>query len=286
VTVVATRRAAGDATGGSALAGAMIAALRGAGHEVPPAGVEISSTLPAGQGLSSSAALEVALALALLALAGEEPGDTVEIAQLCQRVETRATGARTGLLDPLASLCGRRGEALRIDFSSLAVEAVPLDLDGWVLAVASSGDARELAASGYNDRRSECERACDLIGVETLRDARPADADALPEPLGRRVRHVIGENARVEQAVAALRVADAQAVARLLDASQASLRDLYDASTEEVERALVRLRDCGAAGARMMGGGFGGSVLGLFEPDVQLPDGVQAVAPAPGARLV
>ena len=263
-----------------------VAVLRAAGHDIPPARVEISSTLAVGEGLSSSAALEVALALALLALAGDDPGDPIELARLCQRVEAEWGGASTGLLDQLASLCGVPGHALRIDFSSLAIDPVPLEPAGWRLGIARSGETRALASSGYNERRDECERACALLGLKSLRAAALADCDALPDPLGRRVRHVLGENERVELAVTALREGDWAGLARLLDASHDSLRDLYDSSTDAVERTIDRLRAHGAAGARIMGGGFGGSVLALFPPGIELPYDVRQVAPSTGARLV
>jgi galactokinase len=108
----------------------------------------------------------------------------------------------------------------------------------------------------------------------------------LPQPLRARAEHVLGENARVEETVAALRVEDLPAVGRLLDASNASLRDLYEVSTPAVERAVARLREDGAAGARLMGGGFGGSVLGLFAPDVPVPPDAREVSPGPGAHVL
>src|SRR5207248_9177953 len=130
-----------------------------------------------------------------------------------------------GLLDQLASLHGRAGHALRIDFRALEIVPVGLELGGWRLATVDSGEPRALGASGYNERRRECADAAARLGVDSLRDA-AADA-ALPEPLGRRVRHVVEENARVDATVAALRAGGLAAVGALLDASHASLRDLY-----------------------------------------------------------
>jgi len=276
-----------EVAGGGAgpLVAAVVEELRAGGREVPGAEITISSTLEEGEGLSSSAALGVAVALALVALAGER-AQPVEVARLCQRAEHRALATRSGLLDQLASLCGSEGHAVRIDFASLEVTPVALDLGGWRLGVASSGERRELARSGYNDRRGECERAAGLLGVDSLRAARPSDVDRLPDPLGRRLAHVLSENERVERAVAALGEADWAELGRLLDASHASLRDLYDASTDAVELTVDRLREAGAAGARMMGGGFGGSVLALFAPGGPLPRGVREVAPSAGARVV
>ncbi len=268
--------------------------VRGAIGELAAAGialrggeVAIEGDVPEGGGLSSSAALEVALCLALWALAGApEPADRVPLARLCSRIENEWVGARTGLLDQLASLLGVEGHALRIDFRTLETRPVPLRLGDWRLVTVDSGERHALAASGYNERRAECERARQLLGIESLREALPGDPERLPRPLDRRVRHVLEENARVDAAVAALGAADLAALGPLLDASHASLRDLYDASTEAVERIVERLRAGGAAGARMMGGGFGGQLIALLPPGAELPDGGSEVVPAAGARLL
>jgi galactokinase len=249
--------------------------------------------VPPGAGLSSSAALEVALALALLDLGSGEPAgappepvDRVELARLCSRVENDWVGARTGLLDQLASLYGAQDSAVYIDFRTLEVDPVPLMLGDWRLVVLDSGDRHEHASSGYNQRRAECARACELLGVSSLREADPRAVAQLPAPLDRRVGHVIGENQRVREAVEALRAGDLSAVGRLLSASHASLRDGYEISTPAVEQAVERLLGAGAAGARLVGGGFGGSVLGLFGPGVAPPDGAREVRPGPGAHLL
>jgi galactokinase len=240
-----------------------------------------------GAGLSSSAALEVALCLALRALAGAPVlEDRIALARLCSRIENEWVGARTGLLDQLASLLGTAGHALRIDFRTLESRPVPVRLGGWRLVTVDSDERRSLAGSGYNERRAECERARRLLGIESLRDARVEDTERLPDPLDRRVRHVIEENARVDAAVAALEADDLAALGPLIDASHASLRDLYDASTDAVERLVERLRAGGAAGARMMGGGFGGHVMALLPPGAGMPDGAIEVVPAVGARLI
>ncbi len=273
-----------QADGWRAFVRGVAAELRDAGIAIASAELEIHGDVPRGAGLSSSAALEVALALALLALADAEL-DRLTLAQLCSRVENEWVGARTGLLDQLASLFGEPDAALEIDFASLQVTPVPLVLDsGWRIVTLDSGESRALAASGYNARRAECARACALLGVGSLRELQD-DGAHLPAELARRVRHVREENARVQETVAALRAGDLGRVGALLDASHASLRDLYECSTPAVEAAVERLRDAGAAGARLVGGGFGGSVLGLFPPGPTPPAGAHAVRPSRGARV-
>ncbi len=163
---------------------------------------------------------------------------------------------------------------------------MPLRLDGWRLVVLDSGERHDLAASAYNQRRAECARACTLLGVRSLRDANEDAVAALPEPLCRRARHVLGENRRVRETVGALQAGDMPSVGALLDASHASLREDYEVSTAAVEAAVASLREAGAAGARVIGGGFGGSVLGLFAPDAAYPAGALQVRPGPGARLL
>jgi galactokinase len=261
-----------------------VAELRAAGIDPPGCRLDVASDLPQGAGLASSAALCVALVLALRRAAGAGPADPIDLARLCSRIENEHAGARTGLLDQLASLLGQEGHALRLDMRTLEARPVRLDLRGHVLAVLDSGAPRSLAASGYNERRDECRRAAELLGVDSLRAA--TDPSGLPAPLDRRVRHVIGENARVDDAVAALEAGDMAALGELLDASHASLRDDYEVSVPEVERAVEACRAAGALGARIMGGGFGGSALALFPPDAGRPEGAVPVSPGPGARLL
>ena len=264
----------------------IVAALRDAGVPLSGAQLEIDGDLPRGAGLSSSAALEVALALAMIDRGGGPELDRLELAKLCSRVENEWVGARTGLLDQLACLFGRAGHAVLLDMRDLTIEPVPLRLDGWRLVVADSGEHHENAASGYNARRRECAEAERELGLASLRDASRADLARLPEPLDRRVLHIIEENERVVRATAALRGDDMPALGRLLDASHASLRDLYDVSVPAVERTVERLKLAGAIGARMVGGGFGGSVLALFAPDVEPPAETIVVVPGPAARLI
>ena len=302
------------AEGWRAFVRGVAAELSRAWYPLVGARLEIGGDLEQGAGLSSSAALEVALCLALAELArppapgngprmpsgdslagaaqgrggGEarRPLDRIALARLCTRVENDWVGAKTGMLDQLASLFGVAEAALRIDFRTLEIEPVPLRLGGWRFVVVDSGERHANASSGYNERRAQCERACELLGVETLRDASVTAVAGLPQPLRARAEHVLGENERVGEAVAALRAGDLPAIGALLDASHASLRDLYEVSTPTVERAVTRLREDGAAGARLMGGGFGGSVLGLFAPDVPVPPGAREVRPGAGAHLL
>ena len=274
------------ARGWRAFARGAVAELAAAGLELRPARLEISGDLPRGAGLSSSAALCVALCLSLCAVSSVEPPAPVELARLCSLVEHRWVGAQTGLLDQLASILGREGHALRVDIRSLELEPVPLELFGFRLAMLHSGVPRELAASGYNERRAECRAAREALGLASLRDAQPEDDVRLPEPLGRRLRHVVSENRRVDAMVLALRRRDLAAAGRLLDASHASLRDDYEASVPAVEAPVERARRAGALGARMVGGGFGGGVLALFPPETTLPPDALSVRPSSGARVL
>ncbi len=313
------------ASGWRAFVRGAVAELARAGVPLVGARLELAGDLPLGAGLSSSAALAVALCLALADLGcaagrcgrggggggrgegggcgaggggacgeghgGEAGGgakvmDRTELARLCARVEHDWVGAHTGLLDPLASLYGAPDAALCIDFRALRVEPVPLRLGGWRLVVLDSGERHRHASSGYNARRAECARACRLLGMASLREATHSAVEQLPEPLLRRALHVLDENERVRQAVAALRADDLPSVGRLLDASHESLRERFEVSTPAVEAAVERLHGAGAAGARVVGGGFGGSVLGLFAPGVPPPAGVRAVRPSAGAHLL
>jgi galactokinase len=266
--------------------------VRGAAGELERAGaslvgteLEISGTVPRGAGMSSSAALEVALVLALLSVAGVPEPDRIELAKLCSRIENDWVGARTGLLDQIASLCGERDRALLIDFQTLDVRRVILELGRFKLVTLDSGEEHTHAGSGYNERRAECARAASELGVSTLRDATLDQAARLPEPLSRRARHVITENQRVREAVDALERRDMEELGRLLDASHASLRDNYEVSTPAVEDAVRRCKRAGALGARIMGGGFGGSVLALLPVEAEPPSGAVEVTPGPGASV-
>ncbi len=274
------------ATGWRAYVRGVVAELRRAGHSLVGGELEIGGNLQQGAGLSSSAALEVSLCLALLALSGETEIDRVGLAKLCSRVESAWVGANTGMLDQLACLYGAPGMAMRIDFQTLEIEPVPLRLeDGWRLVTLDSGERHENASSAYNQRRVECSETCELLGVGSLREASWEELEGLPERPRRRARHVLSENVRVNRTVEALQAGDLPAVGRLLNASHASLRDQYEVSTPAVEATVGLLLHAGAAGARIVGGGFGGHVLGLLTPSACAPEGAREARASPGAHL-
>jgi galactokinase len=235
------------------------------GHRLSGFDVAIRSRVPVGSGLSSSAALEVSL-LRALREAFALPVDDLALALLAQRVETEFVGAPVGVMDQLASSLGDARSALFIDTRTLRYERVALPAAVEPLVIAS-GVSHSHAGGDYRVRRAECERAAALLGVPQLRDlpeAELARADALPEPLGRRVRHVVTENARVVRTVEALRAADLERLRALLDASHASQRDLFDVSVPEIELLVALAREePDAFGARLTGGGFGGSIVAL-----------------------
>jgi galactokinase len=242
-------------------------ALAEAGFDVPGCDVAIASTVPAGGGLSSSAALEVALLRALRELAWL-PVDDVALARLAHRAESAFVGARVGLMDQMAVSLADDATALYLDTSTLAFERIPLPRRA-ELAIVDSGVRHALVAGDYNVRRAECERAAALLGVDRLcalgQDALPR-IGRLPPPLDRRARHVVSEHARVGAAVDALRTDDVERLGQLFLASHASQRDDYAVSVPEVD-CLVELAWTEAAvyGARLTGGGFGGSVVMLVE---------------------
>jgi len=225
----------------------------------------ISSTVPLGSGLSSSAALSVSLLRALRSAFGLDLND-VQIARIGQRVENEFVGARVGIMDPMAASLADEHTALFLDARSLEYRRVPLPA-GAKLIVIHSGVEHRLVGGDYNTRRAECEKACTLLGVEQLRDLGPADlprVDALPEPLNRRARHVITENQRVLTAVESMESGDLQRLGQLFHESHASMRDDYQVSVSEIDT-LVELARAEQAiyGARLTGGGFGGSVVML-----------------------
>lgn len=251
-------------------------ALRAAGHPVTGFDAAIDSCVPCGAGLSSSAALESAIALALdeafgLGLARSDTGLS-DLVTACIRAENEIAGAPTGGMDQEAVLHSRPGHALLLDFRSGERRHVPFDPagSGLALIVIDTRARHSLVDGQYAERRAACEEAARLLGLPSLREITDLDAAlaALPEGvLRRRVQHVVTETARVAAAVDALDRADIPALGPLFDASHASLRDDYQVSCAELDLAVGASSAAGALGARMTGGGFGGSAIALVRAD-------------------
>jgi galactokinase len=237
----------------------------------------VSTTLPLGAGLSSSAALEVAVALAV-----GFRGTPVEVAELCQRAEQVASGVPCGIMDQLASAAGVEGHALLIDCRSLDVTPIPVP-PGLAVVTVDSGESRTLAGTAYADRRAGCEAAEALIGP--LRDATLDDVSRLPDDgLRHLARHVVTENERVLAFADALRSGAPRAAGALMYESHASLRDDFAVSTPALDALVERLRGTpGVHGARLTGGGFGGAVVALCEEDAEIPGGLR-LRPSTGAH--
>jgi galactokinase len=229
----------------------------------------IESDVPVGSGLSSSAALEIALGRALRA-AFTLPLDDVALAVAARRAETDFVGAPVGIMDQMACSLADTGSALFIDTRSLECARIQLP-EAAALIVIDSGVAHQHAAGDYRTRRDECARAAASLGVGELRDVDESDLDrasALPPPLDRRARHVITENARVLAAVDALRARDLGRVGRLFFESHASMRDDFEVSIAAIDHLVEQAeRTPGVYGARLTGGGFGGSIVAIADRD-------------------
>jgi galactokinase len=226
--------------------------------------------IPIGAGLSSSAAVEVAMATAAKELFDLNLPD-LELAQICQQAEHEFAGTRCGLMDQLISVLGQRDRALLIDCRHLTWQAVPLSGDGAVV-VCDTGKRRGLASSAYNERRQQCEEGARRLGVRALRDVDietfEAKANQLPAPLRQRCRHVVYENDRTLRAAGVLKQGDVAAFGRLMNESHASLRDLYEVSCVELDlMAALAQAQPGCWGARLTGAGFGGCVVALVDGD-------------------
>jgi galactokinase len=247
----------------------------------------LASDLPVGAGLSSSAAVEVATLRAMHGLAGREE-DPVETARAARGVENDFVGMPCGIMDQFAVSVGTPGRALLLDTRRLAHREVGLPEDHRVVVV-HSGVSHRLTDDGYATRVAECEAACAALGVEVLSDLGPEDLDRiarLAPPLDRRARHVVTENRRVRDAVAALEVGDAAGFGGLMVESHASQRDDYAVSVPEVDALVAAALDLGATGARLTGGGFGGSIVALVE-EATIPGFREAIAGrAPAARVL
>ncbi|MCB8906303.1 MULTISPECIES: galactokinase [unclassified Streptomyces] len=259
--------------GWAAYPAGVVWALRAAGHPVTGADVHLSSTVPTGAGLSSSAALEVVTALALNDLFGlglSRP----ELARLAQRAENAFVGVPCGVMDQMASACAEEGHALYLDTRDLSYRQVPFDLarEGLRLLVVDTRVKHALGDGAYAERRAGCEAGARALGARALRDVSVVQ---LPESLAllgdetvlRYVRHVVTDNARVERTIALLDAGDTRAVGPVLTEGHASLRDDLRVSCPELDLVVEAANAAGALGARMTGGGFGGSAVVLVDAD-------------------
>jgi galactokinase len=242
------------------------------GTPVPGFDLALDSTVPVGAGLSSSHAIECAVAIALAELAGAELR-VEDLVLLTQQAENGFVGAPTGILDQSASLRGEAGHAILLDCRDQTAELIPFDpaAAGLGILVVDTTVAHSHAEGGYASRRAACELAAEVLGVPALRDVSPADlpeARALLDPTTfRRVRHVVTEDERVHETVRVLRADGPRGIGPLLDASHASMRDDFEISCPELDLAVAAAREAGALGARMTGGGFGGSAIALVPLD-------------------
>lgn len=249
----------------------VLAGYQRLGWSIPGFDAVVSADLPAGGGLSSSAALEVATATAVEALCGQAL-DPLDKALLCQQAEHVFAGVPCGIMDQCAVAFGRAGHALLIDCRSREIRAVPFGTSDVALVVINSGVRHSLADGEYARRRAECEAAAAGLGCRSLRDVTPATWDAnrgkLPDRQARRAAHVLAENDRTLAFVAALEARDWPAAGRLMHESHASLRDLYEVSCRELD-VLCEIAAAlpGVFGCRMTGGGFGGCAIALVAAD-------------------
>jgi len=285
VTVALEDLAPGTPPGWAGYVAGVVWAMRARGVPLPGLDVAIVGDVPLGAGLSSSASVECAVGAGLDDRTGAAL-DRTELALLARHAENDFVGVPCGVMDQMASVHGREGHLVFLDTRTLAVEHVPLDLAafGLSLLVVDTRAPHRLADGAYAERRATCEAAAAALGVRALRDVHDLDAAleaVTSEVQRRRVRHVVTENQRVVEVVDLLRAgADPRAVGRLLTASHASLRDDYEVTVPELDVAVDAALAAGAHGARMTGGGFGGSVIALVDDDA-----VGAVADAIGAAF-
>jgi galactokinase len=232
----------------------------------------VDSDVPVGAGLSSSAAIEMAVAVAVDDVWGLGL-DRAELARIGQRAENIAVGAPTGIMDQSASVFGEADAAVFLDCRSLEVEQVPLGFDaaGLVLLVVDTKVEHQHATGGYRDRREACERGAAAMGVRALRDVTvddlPRAQEVLDDVTFRRVRHIVTEDARVLESVAALKSGDLVRFGELMDESHVSMRDDFEISVPQLDAVVETAQAAGAIGARMTGGGFGGCAIALLPAD-------------------
>lgn len=247
----------------------VLAGFQARGLVPPPFDAVIDSTVPLGGGLSSSASLEVAVALLVARMTGATVAP-LDLALLCQKAEHEHAGVPCGVMDQCAAALAREGHLLLLDCRSLAAEHVPFDRDDVLVLVADTNVRHALTDGGYARRRADCEAAAATLGLPLLRDATPDAVDGIRAAVGdvvhRRARHVVGEIARTRAAAAALAAGRWAEVGSLMAASHASLRDDFEVSCPELD-ALVELAVAqpGVIGSRMTGGGFGGCTVTLVE---------------------
>ncbi|MFL6589693.1 MAG: galactokinase, partial [Chthoniobacterales bacterium] len=238
--------------------------LRAAGFEIEGFSAQIDSDLPAGSGLSSSAAFEVATAFLLLKLLDREV-PRMEIAKLCQRAEHSFVGVQSGLLDQVCSIFGKKDHAVYFDARSEEVQTIPFP-SNLALIITESGSRRELTSGLYNQRRQETRNAADILGVAALRDASFSMLAMLPPILQRRAAHIVGENERVARATDLLGRGDGAGFGALMNESHESSRTNFENSTPELDLLVEIARQLtGVLGARLTGGGFGGATVTLCE---------------------
>ena len=259
----------GQVSGWPSYVAGVVWALQEAGWQLPGMDVAVDSRVPVGAGLSSSAAIECSVALGVAQLAGVEVDDEVRslLVRACMRAEQEVAGAPTGGLDQTIALFGRAESALLLDCRDWSRRQVPWDPASadLTLLVVDTRASHTLTDGGYGSRRRQCEEAARLLGVELLRDVEDQDAalGALDDELRPRVRHVFTEDGRVVRAVERLEAGDAEGLGRLFLASHASMRDDYEISCAELDVVVETAMEHGALGARMTGGGFGGSAIAL-----------------------
>ena len=239
-----------------------------AGHRLDGFDATVAGNLPAGAGLSSSAALEVATAGFLMAL-HDTRLDRMTVAKLCQRAENEFVGVRSGLLDQATSVFGRANHAVHLDFQSEEITTIPLP-ENLSLVIADTGMKHQLVQSEYNTRREECAAAAKALGARSLREVSPARLQAaksaLDPVLFRRAAHIVGENERVGQALTALKRGDAATFGVLMNASHESSRTNFENSTPELDRLVAIAQGLpGVLGSRLTGGGFGGGTVTLAQ---------------------
>jgi galactokinase len=259
-----------EVEGWAAYVAGVVWALRQEGLDVPGLAIEVSSDVPVGAGLSSSAALECAVAGAVVDASGAGELELITLATVARRAENDFVGVPTGPMDQLASVLGEAGAAVLIDCRDLSARTVPLDVQasGLELLVINTMADHELVGGEYAERRRQCDQARDLLGLASMRDATESDLERIDDPvIRRRAHHVVTEIARVEDVVDVLDAGRVSDIGGFLTASHLSLRDDFEVSCAELDVAVDEALAAGALGARMTGGGFGGCAIALTRRD-------------------